>query len=263
VATITALILLLATAGCSGNSAGSAASGDGGAAVGGTGDQASAAQPGAGQAAPATTIPKATPIPPGGTTPPPPAMKPLPKDVARLVKLTNATMTNGTFAATYSLTETGKSGSRVSRLVEKGEKFRYEHDADPNVHEIILFDGRVAHDCQSLRGAPMKCQASTNAVFDQASFGAGHPSMLMSQIESMNVFVGRGMKASTGRRTVLGMPLQCVVFQSTFPGAPRREACVTAKGVIAYVKLDNLNLVMTRFSPNVSDREFIPPAPAK
>jgi hypothetical protein len=249
-ATITALITLLLAAGCTGRSASSGASGDGGASAAGS------AQAGGTPDTPATTAFK----PSTATSPPPPPVKPLPKDVAHLITVTNSTMTTGTFAATYNLTQTSQSGARHSRLVLKGTKFRFEHTlANTNRRQVIIFDGKLMHDCQANSGEPMQCQLTTSTVFDQATFGAEHPNMLMAQIESMNVLVGRGMNAAMGKRIVLGMPLRCVVFTPNYSGAVPREACMTRQGVIAYVKINGISLVMTGFTTKVSDREFLEP----
>jgi hypothetical protein len=160
-----------------------------------------------------------TPLPSAATTPPAAPMKHLPRDVAQLLAQTNVAMTRGTFAAIYNLSQSGRNEVRSSRLVEKGTRYRFEHDPDPGLHEVIINDGKQVHQCQRTGGAPMKCTITSDAVLDQETFGAEHPSMLMSQIESMNVLVGRGMKASTARPTLLGMPLRCVLFQATFAGA--------------------------------------------
>jgi hypothetical protein len=251
VATITALTaLLLLAAGCTGRSA---SSDDGSLSA------ANPAQGGTTPDVPASTTAKAAAQPSAVTSPPPPPVKPLPKEVARVINLANSTMTGGTFAATYRLTQQYEGSVRSSRLVQKGVRYRFEHALEDGLRGVIVYDGKLVYDCRGLQGSPMKCQSAANPVFDQATFGPAHPSMLLSQIESMNVFIGRGMTATTAKRTVLGMPLRCVVFQSTFEGAPKREACMTEQGVIAYVHIDATRLVMTGFTTRVSDSEFLPP----
>jgi peptidoglycan DL-endopeptidase CwlO len=168
-----------------------------------------------------------------------------------------------TFHSTYTAIQAGTTKT-VSIALAPPNSFAFSVSGGGSAAGDLISNGTTVYSCSKSTGTevctslPAAEAADFSGVFDLYT-----GKYWLTDLSAVRAYAAsKGVSVTTSTMTENGIGLSCVSYSSSTVASRNGELCVTAQGVIGYVKAGTTTLTITSFTTSVPASTFQPPAGA-